>query len=57
MRFPEIKQEVAERTKARTAPAKQATTVIYLLPVQDICSEPSLVLHIKYTPHLQKKQI
>ena len=26
-----------------------------LLPVQDICSELSLVLHIKYTPHLQKK--
>ena len=36
-------------------PAKQATTVMCLLPVQDICSELLLVLHIKYTPHLQKK--
>ena len=38
-------------------PANQATTVMCLLPVQDICSELLLVLHIKYTPHLQKKKI
>lgn len=32
-----------------------ASAVVCLLPVQDICSELLLLLHIKYTPHLQKK--